>query len=217
MNNLLRKLFIILVAYPVVLVWLGVSVSKRERLPKKGPAIIVGNHNSHLDTLTLLTLFPLSLISDVHPAAAADYFMKNKWFAWFSTKVIGIIPVERKGGSPKEHDPLAGCVEALKNNKILILFPEGTRGEPEQMSELKSGLWFLCQQCPDVPVIPVYMHGLGRAMGKGQRIPVPFFIDVYIDEPMYVTEDENKTAFIEHLKQRFETLQDKAYNGRNHG
>lgn len=210
MNQWLRKLFIILVAYPIVLIWLGVSVWKRERLPKKGPAIIVGNHNSHLDTLTLLTLFPLSSISNVHPAAAADYFLKNRFLAWFSTKVIGIIPVVRKGeGSPKDHDPLAGCVDALKNNKILILFPEGTRGEPEQMSELKSGLWFLCQQCPEVPIIPVYMQGLGRSMGKGSYIPIPFFIDVFVDEPMYVTDDNNKENFIAHLQHRFSSLQNR--------
>ncbi len=211
MTGLLRKLFIVFIAYPVVMIWLGVSVWKRERLPKKGPAIVVGNHNSHLDTLTLMTLFPLSVIPDVHPAAAADYFLKNRLLAWFSTQFIGIIPVVRVGGlSPKEHDPLAGCVDALKNGKILILFPEGTRGEPEQMSELKSGLWFLCQQCPDVPIIPVYMHGLGRSMGRGRHIPVPFFIDVFIDEAMKVTDDPDKNAFMNHLQARFNRLRDKA-------
>ena len=214
MNRLLRKLFIIFLAYPVVLVWLGVSVWKKERLPKKGPAIVVGNHNSHLDTLTLLTLFPLSLIPDVHPAAAADYFLKNKLLAWLTTNFIGIIPVVRQGGSPKEQDPLAGCVEALKNNKILILFPEGTRGEPEQMSKLKSGLWFLCQQCPDVPVVPVYMHGLGRSMGKGQLIPVPFFIDVFIDEAMRIEAEDNKDLFMQRLQHRFDRLRGRATGAR---
>ncbi len=214
MNRLLRKLFIIFLASPVVLVWLGVSVWKKERLPKKGPAIVVGNHNSHLDTLTLLTLFPLSLIPDVHPAAAADYFLKNKLLAWLTTNFIGIIPVVRQGGSPKEQDPLAGCVEALKNNKILILFPEGTRGEPEQMSKLKSGLWFLCQQCPDVPVVPVYMHGLGRSMGKGQLIPVPFFIDVFIDEAMRIEAEDNKDLFMQRLQQRFDRLRGRATGAR---
>ncbi len=214
MNRLLRKLFIICLAYPVVLIWLGVSVWKKERLPKKGPAIVVGNHNSHLDTLTLLTLFPLSLIPDVHPAAAADYFLKNKLLAWLTTNFIGIIPVTRQGGSPKEQDPLAGCVEALKNNKILILFPEGTRGEPEQMSKLKSGLWFLCQQCPDVPVVPVYMHGLGRSMGKGRLIPVPFFIDVFIDEAMGIEAEDDKDVFMQRVQQRFDRLRERATGSR---
>ncbi len=59
MNRLLRWIFTLCVAYPVVLVWLGVSVWQRKQLPLKGPAIVVANHNSHLDILTLFTLFPL--------------------------------------------------------------------------------------------------------------------------------------------------------------
>lgn len=204
MNRLLRWIFTLCVAYPVVLVWLGVSVWQRKQLPLKGPAIVVANHNSHLDILTLFTLFPLSTLSLVHPVAAADYFLRNRAIAWFAIKVIGIIPVTR-GGAAKGSDPLAGCIEALSNNKIVILFPEGTRGEPEKFSEFKSGLWYLSRQFPSVPITPVYMHGLGRAMGKGQRIPVPFFIDIYVDKPFYFHDD--KQIFRTELQQRFIALQ----------
>ncbi|MFA3778429.1 lysophospholipid acyltransferase family protein [Yersinia sp. 1652 StPb PI] len=204
MNRLLRWCFTLCVAYPVVLVWLGVSVWQRKQLPLNGPAIVVANHNSHLDILTLFTLFPLSTLSQVHPVAAADYFLRNRAMAWFATKVIGIIPVVR-GGSTKGNDPLAGCIEALSNNKIVILFPEGTRGEPEQFSAFKSGLWYLSRQFPSVPITPIYMHGLGRAMGKGQHIPVPFFIDIYVDKPFYYHDD--KQVFRTELQQRFIILQ----------
>lgn len=207
MNQFLRRLFVVLIAYPVVLAWLGVSVAHRKRLPLKGPGIIIANHNSHLDLLTLLTLFPLSMVDKVQPAAAADYFLKNRLMAWFATRVVGIIPVVR-GGDAQRNDPLAGCADALREGRILILFPEGTRGEPEKLSEFKSGLWYLCQQFPEVPVTPIFLHGLGRAMGKGQWIPVPFFVDVYIDEPVYCHSD--KATFITDLKQRFELLQHSA-------
>ncbi|WP_145539230.1 lysophospholipid acyltransferase family protein [Yersinia kristensenii] len=204
MNRILRWIFTLCVAYPVVLVWLGVSVWQRKQLPLKGPAIVVANHNSHLDVLTLFTLFPLSTLSQVHPVAAADYFLSNRAIAWFAIKVIGIIPITR-GDAGKGNDPLAGCIEALSNNKIVILFPEGTRGEPEKFSEFKSGLWYLSRQFPTTPITPVYMQGLGRAMGKGQRIPVPFFIDIYVDKPLYFHDD--KQIFRTELQQRFITLQ----------
>ncbi|MBW7983418.1 lysophospholipid acyltransferase family protein [Enterobacillus tribolii] len=206
MNRLLRWIFTLCVAYPVVLVWLGVSVANRKNLPLKGPAIVIANHNSHLDVLTLFTLFPLSALTRVHPVAAADYFLNNRLMAWFALKVIGIIPV-RRGGSGK-NNPLAGCIEALRQEKIIILFPEGTRGEPECFSEFKSGLWHLNREMPEVPIIPVYMRGLGRAMGKGQKIPVPFFIDIWVDEPM--SGDADKGVFQERLLQRFVTLQKQA-------
>lgn len=205
MNRMLRWFFTLCIAWPLVWIWLGVSVSGRKKLPKDGPAIIVANHNSHLDVLTLFTLFPFRTLAKVQPVAAADYFLKNKVVAWFALKVIGIIPVYR--GAHQEN-PLQACVEALANNKIVIIFPEGTRGEPGEFSEIKSGIWHLSQQCPEVPIIPVYMHGLDRSMGKGQKIPVPFFIDIYIDAPIFFEAD--KTAFKDALLNRFIALKQQA-------
>lgn len=202
MNRFLRWIFTLCIAYPVVWIWLGVRVSGRKKLPVEGPAIIVANHNSHLDVLTLFTLFPLSTLVNVQPVAAADYFLRNKVIGWFALKVIGIIPVYR---GVHQANPLQACVDALAAKKIVIIFPEGTRGEPGKFAEIKSGIWHLSQQCPEVPIIPVYMHGLERSMGKGQKIPVPFFIDIFIDEPLFY--DADKVTFKQSLFTRFVTLQ----------
>lgn len=197
----LRVLFVLLVAYPVVLLWLGVAVRHRERLPRRGPAIVAANHNSHLDILTLLTLFPLRQIPHIQPAAASDYFGRTWWLRWFSRYVIGIIPVPR--GSLQQADapdPLAGCYEALAAGKVLVIFPEGTRGQPERLAELKAGIWYLARQFPAAPVVPVYLHGLGRAMPKGTLIPVPFFVRVAVGQALPWHPD--KTRFIGALRER---------------
>ena len=121
---LLRILFVALVAYPVVLVVLGLNVRNRARLPRGGPAIVAANHNSHLDTLVLFTLFPLLNIPRVRPVAAADYFLANRFIAWFALNVIGIIPLQRKR-TAASGDPLAGCYAALERGETLLIFPEG--------------------------------------------------------------------------------------------
>jgi 1-acyl-sn-glycerol-3-phosphate acyltransferase len=196
---LLRILFVVLVAWPVALVALGLNVRHRARLPEKGPAIVAANHNSHLDTLALLTLFPLVRVPQVRPVAAADYFLANRLLAWFSLRVIGIIPVTRNTGRDAT-DPFGECHAALERGEILLLFPEGSRGEPEQMAHLKSGIARLAAKFPQVPVVPVFMHGLGKSMPRGTWLPVPFFCDVFVGTPFLWNGD--RRAFMHDLEQR---------------
>ena len=204
MIRLLRQLFFLVVVRPVVLLVLGLNVRHRERLPKAGPAMIVANHNSHLDTLVLMTLFPPRLLDRLRPAAAMDYFLKNRFFAWFALNIIGIIPVARKRDR-QEDDPLAGCHPVLESGGILIFFPEGPRGEPEKLSAFRSGIYFLARRHPTVAIVPVFLHGLGKALPRGELLLVPFFVDVFVGEPLAVGRDD-KEAFMAELDRRMQGL-----------
>lgn len=181
MSRIIKVLFFAILVRPVVFIILGLNVKNREKLPLKGGAIIAANHNSHLDTMVIMSLYPLFMIHKVRPVAAADYFMKNKFLAWISTHCIGIIPLDRSGSSSQD-ELFKGCHDALDNGDILILFPEGSRGRPEQISRLKKGLYYLIKDRSDIPVIPIYMHGLGNSLPKGEALLVPFNCDVSIGD-----------------------------------
>ena len=165
---------------------MGVNVRHHEKLVSSQPAIIVANHNSHLDTMVLISLFPLKLLKKIRPVAAADSFLRYTLLSWFALKIIGIIPISRNTGKSKE-DPLAGCSQALEQGEILIFFPEGTRGEPEKITSFKTGIAHLAKGYPKVPVIPVFLYGLGKALPRGECILIPFFCDVVVGDQLFWT------------------------------
>ncbi len=202
---MLKKIFFALFVRPLVLIVSGVHVVNKENLPLEGPCIIAANHNSHLDTLVLMSLFPLSDIHQVRPVAAADYFMKNKWFAWFSLTVLGIISIKRRPSKEEGH-PLLGVTKALEAGEIVIIFPEGSRGIPDEMNTFKTGIAHLAKQFPHVPVVPVYIHGAGKALPKGEALFVPFIIDVHIGKALY-NEDENNQSFTKRLERNIKELE----------
>jgi 1-acyl-sn-glycerol-3-phosphate acyltransferase len=202
MHRLLRILFVLLVARPVALLLLGINIRQREKLRWDRQALIVANHNSHLDTLVLLSTVPLSRIHRVHPAAAEDYFLRHRFWAWLARHCVGVVAVRRSGGWG-EH-PLAECLEKLRQGHSLILYPEGTRGEPEQMQSMQSGIAYLSRHFPALPVIPVFLHGLGRALPKGEWLLIPFFCDVFVGDALVWP--GGKRTFLARLDMAFASL-----------
>ncbi len=182
---------------------LGLNIRDREKLPKKGPAIIAANHNSHLDTMVLMSLYPLSQIHKVRPVAAADYFLAGKFRSWFSQKIIGIIPLDRRGNKDLEN-LFSGCHKALDNEEILIIFPEGSRGNPEQIGKIKKGIFYLTKDRSDTVVIPVVMHGLGKSLPRGEALFVPFNCDVAVGDTIEGCKDSKE--FTETVLRSFNEL-----------
>jgi len=203
MSEVLRGAFFLLFVRPVLLFMLGAHVRGRENLPVKGPAVIVANHNSHLDTMTILTMFPMRMLPLLRPVAAMDYFMRNGLMAWFATRIIGIIPIVR-GGHAAGANPLAPCEDALDRGEVLIIFPEGSRGEPEKLQQFKKGVAHLAKARPETPVHPLFMHGLGKALPKDSVFIVPFNCDVAVGEPFFW--NGSIEVFMETLQARMTAL-----------
>lgn len=202
-HRILRFSFYRIVVRLIILIVLGINVRNRERLPDRGPAIIVANHNSHLDTMVLICLLPARLLDRIKPVAAADYFLSSPLKAWFALNIIGILPIKRHKDKPDE-DLLVPCYQSIEGGNILVFFPEGSRGEPEQLATFKGGIAKLAGRYRDVPVTPVLLHGLGKALPKGEKLLVPFFCDVFVGEPLYGSED--RKGFMAQLELRMAEL-----------
>lgn len=204
----LRTLLILLIARPVAKLMTGADLTGREHLPSKGPAIVAANHTSHVDTLLMLSIFPAVAISKVRPAAAADYFLKDPVVGWFSRNIIGIVPVARDKVRTEGEDVLRPALDALARGEIVVVFPEGTRGDGDELSRLKNGVARLAEAYPDAPVIPVWIQGAGRVLPKGEVVPVPMTCAVLVGPPIHW--QGRRTAFMDALRQGLQSLKDDA-------
>ena len=202
-----RRFVLVLIGRPIARVFTGADIVGREKLPLKGPAILAANHASHVDTILMLTLYPSKGLDRVRPAAAADYFLRGGLISWLSNTIIGIVPVARdKAGTGV--DVLEPVRAALKAGDIVLIFPEGTRGDGEEMAQLKSGVARLAADVPEAPVYPIWLQGAGRVLPKGEALPVPMNCTVLVGEPLHWQGD--KAAFMTDLRQRMEELHAKA-------
>ena len=214
MNNLLKYLFFLLCVKPFVYLVLGISVKNPQNLPRKGPAILIANHNSHIDTLVLMCLFSTSQLLKVNPVAAMDYFFNTKFRSFLFKTLIGAIAVKRVRTKNSTEDVFVEAKQNLKNGHILIIYPEGTRSMDGEIREFKTGAAHLAKSNPDVPVIPIFINGPDKIMPKYDFLPVPFICDVYIGTSMYLG-DDSKKEFTEKIFQEVLRLKQTHFEGRN--
>ena len=166
---------------------IGVKFEKAVFLRQEKQFIIVANHNSHIDTMALMASLPASIVHKVKPVAAADYFGKTKIKAFFSKYFINALLISRKGGNP-----IYTMKKALEDGYSLIIFPEGSSGEPDREQQMKPGVAMLLSLCPNVKYVPAYLYGMGKIMPKGDGLIVPFNSTLVYGKPTLAISNETK-------------------------
>lgn len=184
MYQIIRIIFFTFIVRPLLVFFIGIRVRGNNNLPKQRSFIMIANHASHLDTAALMNLFSLKDLNRIRPVAAADYFNRNKVTSLISRLFFNILPIERKHVC-RDHNPLENLREALSRGESLIIFPEGTRSLSGEMGPFHSGVAHVIKEYPQVPLIPVYMSNMGRALPKGEFIILPFICEINIGFPIF--------------------------------
>ena len=148
-----------------------------DSIPADGPAIIAANHQSFLDDLLLPLVVPKRKMVFL---AKAEYF--DKWYLRWFFKGANVIPVRRESKSAAE-DALRAGVRALREEKLVGIFPEGTRSPDGRLYRGKTGVARMALEAR-VPVIPAALIGTYELMPYDRKIPKTGPTEVRFGKPL---------------------------------
>lgn len=140
--------------------------------------LLISNHSSHLDAVSITAAVPFRYWKDLFISAAKDYWFRNPVFTFFSKHCLGAIPIDRKD---KKGEAIKLCTELLTNlDRIwLILFPEGTRSKDGQIQPFKRGVSVFAMKT-DTPILFLYIEGNNQLWPKGRLIPYPGKLIIHV-------------------------------------
>ena len=127
-----------------------VDDAQLERVPSKGPLILVVNHVNFLEVPVLLAHLSLRPVSALVKAENWDHYWARNFFEFGNS-----IPI-RRGVIDFEAFRLAKA--ALKNEKIVAIAPEGTRSNDGRLQQGRSGIVLLAMRS-GAPMQPLVYYG----------------------------------------------------------
>lgn len=157
-----------------------VQVKGLENVPKSGHFILISNHQSHFDSLVIVSYIE----KHIRFVAKAELF-KIPFFG-SALKAAGNIKVDRSG-SEKDRETLQQAIHALQTRVSIAFFPEGTRSEDGVLGPFKKGAAVLAIQA-QVPILPVAVAGTVEILPKGSiRIRAGRKVALCIGAPISTT------------------------------
>lgn len=175
---ILARIFAFLVLVP----FFFLTVKGKENLRVKGGAIIIANHTSNWDPVVLG-------FSVKHKPVC--YLAKEELYKNVIVRRILLslhtIPLARGKG---DVHAVKAAVFALNAQKILGIFPEGTRSKTKTLLPFQPGAALLALKT-SVPIIPVYIKGEYKLFRK---------ITVYAGEPIFLKDITGDKPTSENIK-----------------
>ena len=155
MKNVLRIILKHFFSFLETIVYRPKIVGK-ENIPVDTAALICPNHVHALDSAIIVAKFKRKV-----NVLAKEELYKNGFIRWIAD-LFGIYPV-RMGN--KSMETMKISLRLLKNNELLMLFPEGTRNGMAKGVKPKDGAIKLAIKS-NTPIIPVGIKGSFKAFTK---------------------------------------------------
>lgn len=164
------------------------------------PAVIISNHQSHLDLMCLLMLTPKLVV------------VTNKW-AW-NNPLYGAL-IHRAEFIPADDgvdDVLPKMRSLVGRGYSIVMFPEGSRSADCSIQRFHRGAFHVAEEL-GLDILPVYLHGVGHVLPKNDFMLRPGHIYVEIgqrvaasDATYGVTSRERTSGFRKLFRERYDRI-----------
>jgi long-chain acyl-CoA synthetase len=167
----------------------------------EGPVVFAANHQSHLDTPSILVALPARWRARVAVAMAKEFFEAHfhpvghsrvERFRSTSLYVLAAFffnafPLpQRESGARRT---LRYIGDLLGDGWSVLIYPEGERTETGAIGRFRAGVGMVGSRLR-VPVVPVRLDGLDRVLHKSWRRPHPGPVRVAFGAPLELTGDD---------------------------
>ncbi len=136
-------------------------IEGRDKLPWRGAAVLVANHQSQVDALVAFALFrPFKPVSKT-------VVQLIPFIGWnmMMNRYITLSRGERKSVAKMADD----CRYWLRRGMPVMMYPEGTRSPDGEIKEFKNGAFTLAVE-ENCPVIPIVIDGTRDALAKNSGL-----------------------------------------------
>lgn len=157
--------------------WLGLEVHHIERLPMRGPVLILPTHTSHLDPPIIGGAMP----REAH-YLAREQITNVPIFGPFC-KHMNAHPIRQGAG---DREAIRVCRLVLQAGHPLVFFPEGTRSRTGTLNHIQTGWVMILEGLGEIPYVPVVMQDTHKAMPRGSLYPRRAKVHVTFGHPAYL-------------------------------
>lgn len=172
--------------------FLGYRATGQNNIPQAGGGILASNHQSYLDPV----LVGIGLSRPVYFLAKQELFTANRLFGLLIS-LTNAVPLNRDATST---DIMRKAIGLLKEGKLIVVFPEGTRTSDGNVAPFKGGVTFLAQKS-NTPIIPTNVWGAYQVWSRHSKLPNHLSpVKITYTKPVYPASDTSSESTLQQVR-----------------
>lgn len=168
----------------------------------KKPALIISNHQSHIDLLLLLMLTPRMIV------ITNNWVWNSPFYGWV-IRFIDFYTI-----SDGHNNIIDKLRKKIGEGYSILVFPEGSRSPDQSITRFHKGAFYLAKEL-QLDIVPVMIHGAGDCMIKGENNVKKGTITVKIFDRVPATQNTEtnnyhtlKTTFQSFYREKYAELKE---------